>query len=63
MGKSPSLPRGDLDYELAAEQEELDILKRQLETAKKEEELLKRRGEADELRRQISAQHSTNARL
>ena len=49
--------------ELAAEQEELDIIKRQLQVAKKEEELLKRRGEADELRHQISAQYSTNAQL
>lgn len=61
--KSPPLPRGDLDFQLAAEEEELTILRRQLEGAKKEEQLLKRRSEADELRRQIEAQHRSNARL
>ena len=60
-----SLPqiRGDLDFQLAAENEELEILKQQLEAAKKEEELLKKRTEADELRRQIAAQHSANTQL
>ena len=62
-GKPLSFPHGDLDYQLAAEEEELVILQRQLEAAKKEQELLKKRGEADELRRQIAAQHSANAKL
>ena len=61
--ETPSLPRGDLDFQLAAEHEELEILKRQLDGAKKEEELLKKRNEADSLRRQIAAQQSTNAKL
>ena len=61
--ETPSLPRGDLDFQLAAEHEELEILKRQLDAAKKEEELLKKRNEADSLRRQIAAQQSTNAKL
>ena len=60
-----SLPHGDLDldFQLAAEHEELEILKRQLDAAKKEEELLKKRNEADNLKRQIAAQQSTNAKL
>ena len=52
--KKLSLPREDLDYELAVEVEELTVLHRQLEAARKEEELLKKRGEADNLRRRIA---------
>ena len=53
---SLSFPREDFDYQLAAEEEELSILRRQLEAAQKEQELLKKRGEADELRRQLAEQ-------
>ena len=48
-GKLPlHLPRGDLDFQLAAEEEELALLQRQLEAARKEQEILKRHSEADE---------------
>ena len=63
MGSGIPRSRGDLDFQLAAENEELERLKRQLEGARKEEELLKKRTEADELRRKIAAQHTVNGRL
>ena len=50
------LPQGDLAFQLAAEEEELSVLRMQLEATKKEEELLKKRSEADTLRRQIVEQ-------
>ena len=63
-GKSPlMLLRGDLDFQLPAEEEELSILGMQLEAAKKEEELLKKRSEADTLRRQIAEQQRSNGKL
>ena len=63
-GKPPlMLPRGDLDFQLAAEEEELSILRMQLEAAKKEEVLLKKRSEADTLRRQIAEQQKSNGKL
>ena len=55
--------QADLDFQLAAENEELLRLKRQLEGAKKEEELLKKRAQTDDLRRKIAAQQKTNGRL
>lgn len=55
--------RDDLDFQLAAEEEELALLQRQLEAAKKEEELLKKRSQADELRRQIASQQKVNGQL
>lgn len=64
MGKPPLLlPRGDLDFQLAAEEEELSVLRMQLDAAKKEEELLKKRSEADNLRRQIAEQQRSNGKL
>ena len=59
-GKSPLR---DLDLDLKAEEEELVGLRRQLEAAREEEALLRRRSAADELRRQIAAQQESNARL
>ena len=61
--ENKSLPREDLDYELGVEEEELTVLHRQLEAARKEEELLKKRGEADNLRHRIAEQHRSNAKL
>lgn len=58
-----SVPREDFDYHLAAEEEELNILRQQLEAAQKEQELRKKRGEADELRRQLAEQRRANAKL
>ena len=59
-GKSPLR---DFDFYLKDEEEELDGLPRQLEAARKEEALLRRRSAADELRHQIAAQQESNARL
>lgn len=61
--EKPLLQSRDLDFHLAAEEEELAILRRQLDAASKEEELLKKRCEADDLRRRIAEQHKTNAKL
>ena len=63
MGRGIPVSGGDLDFQLQAENDELERLKRQLEGVKKEEELLKRRTEADELRRKIAAQQKVNGRL
>ena len=59
-GKSPLR---DLDLDLKAEEEELVGLRRQLEAARKEEALPRRRSAAGELRRHIAAQQESNARL
>lgn len=45
------------------EQEELEILQKQLEAARRDEELLRKRCRVDESRRQIEAQQRTNSRL
>ena len=60
---SLSVPRENFDYHLAAEEEELNILRQQLEAAQKEQELLIKRGEADEIRRQLAEQRKANAKL
>lgn len=41
----------------------MSILRRRLEAGQKEQELLKKHGEADELRRQLAEQHKANAKL
>ena len=48
---------------MAAEEEELNILRQQLGAAQKEQELLKKRGEADGIRRQLADQRKANAKL